>query len=184
MMQISKINNEVGSGLTAFDLFVKVKDAQTVKFGSTTVTCADNPEVVTAMRVALISYGTVEEKADASAIQNGKIVGRTTYELDASNHTSTVNEALAAGKTIPEFKGIRYAGSVRPDSNFSNIVTNTSNVYSVVGTVAKTASAATINVGAGITHLRVYMWMEGNDVDCANDVAGSTINFNLVLEID
>ena len=184
MMQISKINNEVGSGLTAFDLFVKVKNAQTVKFGSTTVTCADNPEVVTAMRVALISYGTVEEKADASAIQNGQIVGRTTYELDASNHTSTVNEALAAGKTIPEFKGIRYAGSVRPDSNFSNIVTNTSNVYSVVGTVAKTASAATIKVGAGITHLRVYMWMEGNDVDCANDVAGSTINFNLVLEID
>lgn len=184
MMQISKIDNEVGSGLTAFDLFVKVKNAQTVKFGSTTVTCADNPEVVTAMRVALISYGTVEEKADASAIQNGQIVGRTTYELDASNHTSTVNEALAAGKTIPEFKGIRYAGSVRPDSNFSNIVTNTSNVYSVVGTVAKTASAATIKVGAGITHLRVYMWMEGNDVDCANDVAGSTINFNLVLEID
>lgn len=184
MMQISRINNEVGSGLTAFDLFVKVKDAQTVKFGSTTVTCADNPEVVTAMRVALISYGTVEEKADASAIQNGQIVGRTTYELDASNHTSTVNEALAAGKTIPEFKGIRYAGSVRPDSNFSNIVTNTSNVYNVVGTVAKTASAATIKVGAGITHLRVYMWMEGNDVDCANDVAGSTINFNLVLEID
>lgn len=184
MMQISKINNEVGSGLTAFDLFVKVKNAQTVKFGSTTVTCADNPEVVTAMRVALISYGTVEEKADASAIQNGQIVGRTTYELDASNHTSTVNEALAAGKTIPEFKGIRYAGSVRPDSNFSNIVTNSSNVYSVVGTVAKTASAATIKVGAGITHLRVYMWMEGNDVDCANDVAGSTINFNLVLEID
>lgn len=184
MMQISRINNEVGSGLTAFDLFVKVKDAQTVKFGSTTVTCADNPEVVTAMRVALISYGTVEEKADASAIQNGQIVGRTTYELDASNHTSTVNEALAAGKTIPEFKGIRYASSVRPDSNFSNIVTNTSNVYNVVGTVAKTASAATIKVGAGITHLRVYMWMEGNDVDCANDVAGSTINFNLVLEID
>lgn len=183
-MVISKVNNEVGSGFVAFDLFVKVKDAQTVKFGSTTVTCADNPEVVTAMRVALISYGTVEEKADASAIQNGKIVGRTTYELDATNHTSTVNDLIASGKAIPTFKGIRSTGTSTTDSNFTNIVTNTSYTYDLLGTLAKTSSAATINVGAGITHLRVYMWMEGNDVDCANDVAGSTINFNLVLEID
>lgn len=183
-IQITRLNNEYGSGLTAFDLFVKVKDAQTIKFGSTTVTCADNPEVVTAMRVALVSFGTVKEKADAAEIQSGVPGDKTTYELDANNHTATVNELVAAGKTIPSAVTIRYPGTSTLNSNFNNIVTNEDYVYTIRGKLAQSASAATINVGAGITHLRVYMWMEGNDVDCANDVAGSTINFNLVLEID
>lgn len=183
-MVISDVNNEVGSGIVAFDLFVKVKDAQKVKFGSTTVTCADNPEVITAMRVALVSYGTVAEKAGASVIQNATVTGRTTYELDPNNHTTTVNEKVAAGKAIPETKSIRYSGVAPVNSDFTNIVSSNDYTYTLRGDIAKTPEAATINVGAGITHLRVYMWMEGNDVDCANDVAGSTINFNLVLEID
>ena len=39
------------------------------------------------------------------------------------------------------------------------------------------------NAVAGINRVRVYLWMEGNDVDCENSVAGSTFDFNLVLTI-
>ena len=60
----------------------------------------------------------------------------------------------------------------------------TNNAGSINATIATSAENATIAVDAGITRVRVYMWMEGNDVDCANDVAGATLNFNLVLEID
>lgn len=184
-MMISKMTNEKGSGLVAFDLFIKVKEAQTVKFGSTTVTCADNAEVLTAMRVAVATCGTVKEKAEAADFQSNSIESVTNYEIDATNHTQAVKDKVAAGISIPAMKAVRAdsAGSwIYADTNFNNIITNT--IYTGNVSSVTDADAATFSVAAGITLVRVYMWMEGNDVDCANDVAGSTINFNLVLEID
>ncbi len=184
-MMISQMQNEEGSGLVAFDLFIKVKEAQTVKFGSTTVTCADNAEVLTAMRVAVVNYGTVSEKAEAAEIQGKTVTGYTNYEIDATNHTQAVMDKVAAGVTIPTSTGIRAASGslwVYADNNFNNIITNDTYVGNV--SAVTDAKDATFSVAVGVTRVRVYMWMEGNDVDCANDVAGSTINFNLVLEID
>lgn len=184
-MMISKMQNEEGSGLVAFDLFIKVKEAQTVKFGSTTVTCADNAEVITAMRVAVATCGTVNEKAEAAEIQSKNIVNVINYEIDATNHTQTVKDLVAADATIPTMQAVRADTNkawIYADTTFKNIITN--DTY--VGNVSSVTDAkdATFSVAAGVTLVRVYMWMEGNDVDCANDVAGSTINFNLVLEID
>lgn len=185
-MDISS-RSDVGSGYVAFDLFIKLKTATTVKFGSSTVTCESNPELPTAMRIALVRCGTVEEKADASAIQSKlpgtSSSGKVVYELDASKHTEAATTLGATG--IMDTKPLKASGSnIATDSTYNNIVSNTEYCEGLNATLATTASAATINVAAGITRMRVYMWMEGNDVDCANDVAGSTINFNLVLEID
>ena len=178
---------DVGSGFVAFDLFVKVKTATTVKFGSSTVTCESNPEVPTAMRIGVINCGTVAEKADADAIQGvlPSVDGtkKFIYETDASNHTAAA--AALGAKGIMTTRALRATGTnVATDSKYNNIVSNV--VYtSELGARAVTAAKdATIPVAAGVSRVRVYMWMEGNDVDCANDIAGSTINFNLVLEID
>ena len=37
---------------------------------------------------------------------------------------------------------------------------------------------------AGITKIRVYMWVEGQDVDCENQASGSDISFNLQFAVD
>lgn len=175
--------DDVGSGFVAFDLFIKVKAATTVKFGSSTVTCEANPELPTAMRIALVRCGTVAEKADAATIKSvlpGNAPGlKVIYELDASSHTAAATALGASG--VMETKGIQSAGL---NIATNNPFTNTINGAAINATIATAASAAKIDVNAGITRVRVYMWMEGNDVDCANDVAGATINFNLVLEID
>lgn len=177
--------NEVGGGFVAFDLFIKVKSATTVKFGSSSVSCEGNAELPTAMRIALINCGTVQENAEASAIQSVLPTNtdsrKVVYEVDATNHTA---EAVSHGASgVMSTRGILGTGTnINCDLTFPNIITEKTG--GIRATVATTASAAKINVAAGITRMRVYMWMEGNDVDCANDVAGSTINFNLVLEID
>ena len=36
---------------------------------------------------------------------------------------------------------------------------------------------------AGITKVRVYMWIEGQDVDCENNASGGNINYNLQFTI-
>lgn len=180
---------DVGSGYVAFDLFIKVKNATLVRFGSSTVTCDSNPELPTAMRVALVKCGTVAENADAAAIQSvlpgAQVANKVIYELDASSHTAAATALGASG--IMETRGIQSAGSnIATDATYNNIVprSNTTIAGAINATIATSSSAATINVDAGITRMRVYMWMEGNDVDCANDIAGATINFNLVLTID
>lgn len=178
---------DVGSGFVAFDLFIKVKSATTVKFGSTSIKCDANPELTTAMRVALVRCGTVAEKADAATIQSvlpgTNTASKVVYEVDASNHTADAAAKGASGimTTMP----IRATGSnLVTDSTYSNIVSDASYTYKLEATLATNANNAKIGVSAGITRMRVYMWMEGNDVDCANDIAGSTFDFNLVLEID
>lgn len=179
--------NDVGSGFVAFDLFVKLKTATTVKFGSTQISCDSNPELTTAMRVALVNCGTVAEKADGNAIKNvlpgTSKANKVIYEIDASNHTAAASALGASG--VMSTRGLKAAGSnIGTNSTYTNTIGNVSYVGDVEATIATSASSAALPVQAGITRVRVYMWMEGNDVDCANDVAGSTFNFNLVLEID
>ena len=36
-----------------------------------------------------------------------------------------------------------------------------------------------ITLAEGITKIRVYMWVEGQDVDCENNASGTDIGFNL-----
>lgn len=177
--------DETRGGFVAFDLFIKVKSATTVKFGSSSVSCDGNAELPTAMRIALINCGTVQENAEASVIQNvlptNSNSRKVVYEVDASNHTVAAQALGANG--IMETRPIASAGlGIECRTDYPNTVAL--KTYNLFATLATTASAAKIDVAAGITRMRVYMWMEGNDVDCANDVAGSTINFNLVLEID
>ena len=185
-MDISRVSNEVGSGFVAFDLFVKLKSATTVKFGSSTITCEGNSELPTAMRMALVNCGTVAEKAEADTIQAAlpaNASASVVYEVDASHHTSAATLLGASG--IMTTKPIFMAGSgIKTDSTYNNIVSGGYYDTNLLATLAATPANATVSLGAGVSRVRVYMWMEGNDVDCANDVAGSTINFNLVLEID
>ena len=41
------------------------------------------------------------------------------------------------------------------------------------------ASPQFMQVSAGVTKIRVYMWVEGQDVDCENGASGSSIKFDL-----
>ena len=36
---------------------------------------------------------------------------------------------------------------------------------------------------AGVTKVRIYMWIEGQDVDCENDASGGDINFDLDITV-
>lgn len=40
------------------------------------------------------------------------------------------------------------------------------------------------NLTAGVTKMRIYMWLEGQDIDCENGATGSDIIFNLQFSTD
>lgn len=50
-----------------------------------------------------------------------------------------------------------------------------------------TSGGTTISAGtipAGVTKLRIYLWVEGQDVDCENNASGGALSFNLAFSLD
>ena len=69
-------------------------------------------------------------------------------------------------------------------------VTNTNGEYSTSGTLLSTPNTLAtgtryipFTLNAGITKMRIYMWIEGQDLDCENNASGSDITFNLEFSI-
>lgn len=184
-----KVENDMASGYVAFDIFVKVAEDMPIYWNETTVTCDDNPDVVSAMRVALVNCGTVAPKAVAEDILKVNPVNAAQsrvvmYEPNSTKHTAA--SGYAEGATVPnEYIDAAFENRV-PSGNGKNVSIDSNFVSASEATLATDANKATnasFNALAGINRVRVYLWMEGNDVDCANDVAGATIGFNLVLTI-
>jgi hypothetical protein len=39
-------------------------------------------------------------------------------------------------------------------------------------------------LAAGITKYRIYLWVEGQDVDCENNASGTDIQYDLSFSLD
>ncbi|MBR3835743.1 MAG: hypothetical protein IKJ69_03010 [Clostridia bacterium] len=189
-MKSVKVVDDTASGYVAFDIFVKVSEAQKIYFGDTTVICDDNPDVPSAMRVGVVDCGVVAAKAEAAAIQavlpanvyNHNVV---MYAPNATNHTDASGYADGEADVPDRFVTTAFE-NVTPGGKGNNIaeathLTATTNATYVTDETKSTE--AYFNAEAGVNRVRVYLWMEGNDVDCENSVAGATIKFNLVLTI-
>ena len=69
-------------------------------------------------------------------------------------------------------------------------VTDTAALYSTSGVLISTPTAFASNknyqvfqLNQGITKMRVYMWIEGQDIDCENNASGTDITYNIELSI-
>lgn len=187
-LSAAPVTSDVGSGYVAFDIFVKVAQDMPIYWNQTTLTCADNADVPSAMRIALVNCGTVAAKAGADAILavkpvNGVNNNAVMYEPNSQNHTDA--SGYVDGETAPDlYISNAFSGQV-PSGKGNNITEHAS--YAITATCTRASDVAPerafFNAKAGINRVRVYLWMEGNDVDCENSVAGSTIAFNLVLSM-
>lgn len=82
-----------------------------------------------------------------------------------------------------------------PVTTFSEVmdqgtVTDTAALYSTTGVLISTPATLTANkdyqiftLNEGITKMRVYMWIEGQDIDCENNASGTDITYNIELSI-
>ena len=43
------------------------------------------------------------------------------------------------------------------------------------------ANSTFATLEAGVTKVRIYMWIEGQDIDCENNATGTDISFNISL---
>jgi hypothetical protein len=166
----------------AFDIFVQTTTAQNLYLtASSRVTPGTtNVGLQNSIRVGFADMGTdaTNTPTTAQALnQNGGVV---IWEPNADQHTTNaVNSGAATNGTTYTYLGATAAGT--------NIPLNDPLYFGAVTTVKTNTGYTTapsdvfVTLGAGITKVRIYIWVEGQDVDCEN---GATLGDAITVKID
>lgn len=205
----TEIDNSVRTGaeadtakFIAFDLFFKVnKDTPVyiVAGSGVTSTDANDTGIKNASRIAFVNLGNTTDGSPLSSIQSlnaGTSAGVTVWEPNYDVHTAAgvANAKDVYGKTTTEANGaqVPYSGVKTPLLKTDDILLGKATAadnpdkFTAVTPGKATAAAFDKNVSLftltkGITKIRIYMWVEGQDVDCENNASGGNISFDLKI---
>lgn len=200
--QTTEQNGTTGKFI-AFDMFLKVEAA-------TDLLMTTNSNVVTkegttsvgmehAARVAFVNEGvaSVSDSLDTiRALKGGTDATTYFWEPNYDVHTdAAVAHARDTYGITTQKTGataIAYDGIMAEIADTANVLvgeankTNHGTLFDTVTVDYKTIKGfatdqQVFSLPAGISKIRVYMWIEGQDVDCENNASGSDISYNLQL---
>ena len=192
--------NGTSGDFVAFDLFFQSSVAQTVYLtsNSSVVAKGTSTGIQNAARVAFIKEGSVaygSSAGDAQALRGE--VSKWIWEPNYDVHTAAaVNNALnvyeiTTGQTNGTklaYKGVKAsiakANDIPLNSANTTYFADVTTVGSVAAGIPTTTYLNAFDVAEGVTKVRIYMWVEGQDVDCEDRASGGAITFNLQFSID
>lgn len=185
----------------AFDLFLQVNAQTKINIGqdSSVVAVGSSKGLENGARIALLKQGHVEPGAahtTAQALNGGTTSDLFLWEPNSDVHTPAgVTNALSVyGKTTTETgaQPLPYFGIIAPFTKGDGVKLNNTNeqatYFKAVTPNLKTpkqisADQDYLTLEAGVTKIRVYMWVEGEDVDTENNASGSDIGYNLQFNV-
>ena len=175
-----------------FDIFLKADEAMdlTLTADSTVTTKEGSTDkgLQNAARVGFVVEGNVAETAASSALTLMEGDSSKIWEPNAGSHTAAAIANNPYGGTITDGEQVDYYGVkaeiddpiLRSTINDGTDDTHFAQVTNLVRTNTGAAeTAGFLSIEAGITKVRVYMWVEGQDVDCDNSASGTDIVFNV-----
>jgi len=194
-------NGNVGDFI-AFDLFVQVTEDTPVYFTSNSkvVSYGTSTGIENAARMAFVLEGTVDVGSSASTIQGIKADQGTEevviWELNDDAHTAaavsnassnyglttlvgTGNEALPYYGVKSEIPEDLYLLLNSKNEDYVSLVTP--NISTPASGISADAYESAFTLNKGITKVRVYMWLEGQDVDCENNASGGGVTFSFQM---
>lgn len=171
----TKVTNEKEGGFVVFDIFVQVSEEKDVKLYGSSIGAEDS--VKAALRMGVINCGS----ADYSVKDEAKEI--------TTRSQSSVSLWIVDGNKNDETKYLSSSfggGSLNPTDTTNPVITNdyTDDTKAEKICTATDASGLTFRAQKGVNRVRIYLWVEGNDIDCKNDIAGSSLTFELKLGID
>ena len=203
----TEIDNNVRTGtepdsakFIAFDLFFKV-DADTPVYlvsgsGATTTDITDTG-IKNASRIAFVNKGNTTAGDTLANIQalNAKAGSTVTiwepnYDVHTAAGVAHAKDVYGITTTQTGGSALAYSGVIAPITEGDDILlgnateTKDSSKFKTV-TPAKTTKAgftdyvSLFTLTKGITKMRIYMWVEGQDVDCENNASVGNISLNL-----
>ncbi|MBE6159356.1 MAG: hypothetical protein E7159_05995 [Firmicutes bacterium] len=186
----------------AFDIFLRVDKTQTIYLTSDSDVVAkegtEDRGLKNAARIAFVTLGHGESTDSVSSLtglRNNVSAKALIWEPNADAHTQMVSDTVA-----PEYNVTLVAGANTPYYGVNKAISTPVNLKELVngtngtdatlvnpGIVTKESNAVykeAFDLAAGVTKMRIYMWIEGQDIDCENNATGSDIEFNLQLSTE
>lgn len=191
-----EIHGETGKFIT-FDIFLKSTQPATIYLNSTSsITSKDNINtsnstgIENAARIAILNQGTA---SSSSAAQN--LRGATNALIIEPNYDVHTNAGIQNAENIYGYSGLRatgnsalsYYGVKTAIATGVPLNSKSSEYFSIVNPDIKLEKSffggetkrQLFKINEGITKIRVYLWVEGQDVDCEDMASGANLNFNL-----
>lgn len=197
--QSVETNSTTTGDFIAFDLFFQLTEAKQIYLtDNASVKAKGNSKgIENAARVAFVLEGNTANGSALATIQGLKtpetpIIWEPNYDTHtaaAVNNASSVYQQTISTTSAQ----LPYYGVKAPISAASNVVLNSTDatyfqqvspqISTTSAGISTDAYATAFQLQAGITKVRIYMWIEGQDVDCENDASGSDLSYNLQFSI-
>lgn len=183
----------------AFDIFLRADKDTTLtltdKSGVTPKDGSTDLGLQNSARVAFIKEGhTADTSAQASTVQalTGDFT-RYIWEPNSDVHTTNgvtnalntygINTSVGPGAAVVPYYGVKDVITTPIALADTNGVTADSSYFTLMAPDYKTSATMTntaiFSLTKGITKMRIYMWVEGQDVDCENSASGTDISFDV-----
>lgn len=176
----------------AFDLFISSsattdQEIQLLSTSSVKVNGETDAGLKYSARVGFLNKGTDNTNTPAKAYLLNNSVSSTIWEPNSDQHTDVViNSNLAAAGDQLTYKGAKAIGTKVAIDNTTNFgdITATKVITKETETTQSWPNTTIFTVSQGITKVRVYIWIEGQDIDCENSASlGSGIAVNLAFNV-
>jgi len=202
----NEVNGTTGDFI-AFDMFLKSDKAVNIDMtGASGVTAnGSDTGIKNASRIAFIIEGSAASDASVSDIQKlaltaGSTDGVYIWEPNFNVHSGTgianARDTYGLNISADEATAVVYDGIKAPIADTDNILLGDANAtdnadkfgavdidYKTRDSFASNDVVSVFSLPAGITKVRVYMWVEGQDVDCENNASGGNIDYSLQFTI-
>lgn len=168
----TRVANDLEGKYVVFDLFVQVSENnKVVSFKGSSIT-ADDETVNKVMRMGFVNCGYEE-------YQN-----RANVKTKTTDSVQNIGLWTVDGNEPADMRYMYQAGSFNISDNGPYTLYGSAATVARVKSNSADASGLTFTAMKGVNRVRIYLWVEGNDPDCTNDVAGNSFDFNLKLSID
>ena len=177
---VQQVEGDPEKNFFAFDIYVKLDNAKKFQLNAESkVGVAEKGNSEIAARVAFINLGTAATAAEAQAL-NGDAEKVVIWEPNATVHDQVIT-GKEDGIAITNYYGVKKAGTIvdkdaTDNAEYLELITPSQFSQDANGT---TSANDLFDLGAGYSKIRVYIWLEGQDVDCTNEISGG--NFDVVL---
>lgn len=190
-------NHGNGGKFIAFDIFLKVEHQTQVYLTSESQIKSSrltdesvSTGIENATRIAILNHG---NGMGAAQVQNLKNANHAMIiEPNYDTHTAT---GIRSAQNLYQIYGLKTSGNAALQyygvkANISNPVAINSKIdayFAIVNPEKKLASnffnggnrIEIFNLNPGITKLRLYIWIEGQDVDCEDNASGANLKVDL-----
>ncbi len=200
----TETNTTTGGAFLAFDLFFQQTAAtaqQIYLTSNSSITSTSAYGIQNASRVAFINKGNTALNSTTANIQalnvttNAPIIWEPNY--DAHTQAAVNNASSVYGKTFTvgsgnsvdnAFYGVKAeipgSADIPLNSHSTDYFTQyNSDIQTTAAGISTSAYQPVFTLATGITKMRIYVWVEGQDVDCENNAAGTPLTINLQFSL-